>query len=657
MSAKIMWLIAFVLLYWGYCIFWGIKGAQQAKTATDYFISGRKLPMWVFVLAATATSFSGWTFLGHPGLIYRDGFQYAYASFYVITIPFTGVMFLKRQWILGKRFGYVTPGEMLGDYFKGDMVRILTVVVALCFSIPYLGIQLAGSGKLFNILSDGMWGVNTGTWVLALIVALYVGLGGLKSVAYVDTLQAVLLWFGIISIGFITYDLVGGWVSLNEGLGKVALVEGTKWGKTPDGYSAYFAIPGVIQFTAGLGKDAGDGYNYATDGGLWTGMMVLTYMFALMGIHSSPAFSMWAFSNKDPEPFAPQQVWASSVGIGFALFIFTAAQGMGAHLLGADAIVNAAGENVSNMLPEGLPDMDGVNNTDNLVPHLINTIGDIAPWFVGLLAVCALAAMQSTGAAYMSTCSSMLTRDIYKKFFKPKMSHVEQKLFGRIMVAFVVGAALLVATYADDALVLLGGLAVAFGFQMWVPLASICYFPWMTRQGVSWGLLAGIIGVILTEKVGGTLFGGALPWGRWPWTMHSAFWGMFANLLVAIPISAMTQNSRDRAHRQKYHDFLADHADLPASKQSLKPAAWIITVAWFFFGIGPGAVIGNDIFGKPNIISSWTFGIPSIWAWQILFWVLGCVMMWFLAYKMEMSTMPRKSVSALTEDIGDSSRA
>ena len=69
-----------------------------------------------------------------------------------------------------------------------------------------------------------------------------------------------------------------------------------------------------------------------------------------MGIHSSPAFSMWAFSNKDPEPFAPQQVWASSVGIGFALFFFTAAQGMGAHLLGADPVVNAAGANISNVL-------------------------------------------------------------------------------------------------------------------------------------------------------------------------------------------------------------------------------------------------------------------------------------------------------------------
>ena len=85
--------------------------------------------------------------MGHPGLIYRDGFQYAYASFYEITIPFTGVIFLKRQWMLGKRFGYVTPGEMLSDYFQGDMIRILVVVVALLFSIPYLGVQLGERGE------------------------------------------------------------------------------------------------------------------------------------------------------------------------------------------------------------------------------------------------------------------------------------------------------------------------------------------------------------------------------------------------------------------------------------------------------------------------------------------------------------------------------
>ena len=646
MSAKVTWLIAFVILYWIYCVYWGLRCAQMAKTATDYFVAGRRLGLWVFVLAATATSFSGWTFMGHPGLIYRDGFQYAYASFYAITIPFTGVMFLKRQWILGKRFGYVTPGEMLADYFKGDGVRILTVVIALCFSIPYLGLQLAASGKLFNVLSDGLFTVTAGTWVLAAVVLIYVASGGLRAVAYVDTLQCVLLAFGIVAVGFIAYDLVGGWTELNKGLANVAKVKGAKWGFTQDGYSSYLAIPGVIQFTAGLGKET-------PVGGLWTGVMVLTYMFALMGIHSAPAFTMWAFGNADPRPFAPQQVWASSFGIGLILFFFTAAQGMGAHLLGANPAVNAAGVNIANVLPESI----GKGGQGNLVPFYINTIGDAAPWFVGLLAVCALAAMQSTGAAYMSTAGGMLTRDLYKKYLNPKASHATQKLFGRMGVAFIVFSALLVATYSKDALVLLGGLAVAFGFQMWVPLMSVCYFPFFTRQGVTLGMAAGIVAVMLTESIGVKLFGDALPWGRWPWTMHSAFWGMFFNLGTAIIVSAMTQNASDRAHRQKYHDFLAQHAGLPASKQGLKPVAWAITLAWLFFGIGPGAVIGNDIFGSPNDYSTWTFGIPSIWAWQILFWALGVGMMWFLAYKMEMSTIPDKEIVALTDDIGDTQRA
>ncbi len=197
METKIVWLVSFVAAYWAYCIAMGIKGARMSKTASDYFIAGRSIPVWVFVLAATATSFSGWTFMGHPGLLYRDGFQYAYASFYAITIPFTGVMFLKRQWILGKRFGYVTPGEMFADYFKSDAIRVLVVVIALVFSVPYLGVQLRASGFLFNVLTDGMLGVEVGMWMLSAVVFIYVASGGLRAVAYVDTVQCLLLAGGL----------------------------------------------------------------------------------------------------------------------------------------------------------------------------------------------------------------------------------------------------------------------------------------------------------------------------------------------------------------------------------------------------------------------------------------------------------------------------
>jgi len=644
MEAKVVWLIVFVALYWGYCIWMGVRGALMARTASDYFIAGRRISIWVFVLAATATSFSGWTFMGHPGLLYTSGFQYAYASFYAITIPFTGVIFLKRQWMLGKRYGFVTPGEMLSTYFRGDTIRVLTVIVALIFSVPYLGIQLRASGFLFNVLTDQALGIEFGMWLLSIVVIIYVASGGLRAVAWVDTAQAVLLAFGILAIGLIALVQVGGWGSLNQAIFELAQMDQNR---TPDGYSHYIAIPGVIQAVAS-GPSA--------QGGAWTGVMVLTYMFALMGIQSAPAFSMWAFSNTNPRPFAPQQVWASSAVIGFILIVFTAIQGLGGHFLGADkAVMEAAPGLVNNIFAEGLKGqdlLDSEGSQGNLVPQYIYFVGETVPWFAALLAVCALAAMQSTGAAYMSTAGGMLTRDLLKRYIMPNASHPQQKLAGRIGVVIIVLAALVVATTATDALVLLGGLAVAYGFQMWPALIAVCWWPWLTRQGVTVGLVLGLIAVTLTEKIGTQMFPG-LPWGRWPLTMHSAFWGLLFNLVPAILISAVTQNREDAEHRQSFHNFLREHASLPAEKKSLVPIAWIITIAWFFFGIGPGAVIGNTIFGNPNDITTWTFGMPSIWAWQILFWILGVGMMWFLAYKMEMSTVPKREIEVLAEDIGD----
>jgi Na+/proline symporter len=647
------WLFAFVLAYWAYCIFWGVKGARTAKTASDYFIAGRTIPIWVFVLAATATSFSGWTFMGHPGLVYRDGFQYAYASFYAITIPFTGVIFLKRQWMLGKRFGFVTPGEMFADYFRSDAMRILTVIVALVFSVPYLGVQLRASGFLFNVLTDGMFAVEAGMWLLSLVVVIYVASGGLRAVAYVDTVQCLLLAGGITAIGFITLSNVGGWGALQDGIAKLtspdtvaALGEAVDMKRTPDGFSHYIAIPGVIQFVKS-GPSA--------QGGAWTGMMCLTYMFALMGIQSAPAFSMWSFANKNPRPFAPQQVWASSAGIGFILIIFTAIQGLGAHLIGADPRMLAAGFG-KDVLQIGGDLMAMPGKQGMVVPALINLLKDTAPWLLGLLAVCALAAMQSTGAAYMSTAAGMLTRDLYKRFINPTASHSSQKLIGRIFVVVVTGAALIVATTSKDALVLLGGLAVAYGFQMWPALIGICWWPFLTRTGVTLGLIAGLIVVTCTETIGQTWFG-ITAWGRWPLTMHSAGWGIYFNLSIAIIVSMFTGSEEGKQHKQKFHDFLKEHAAVPAEKRGLIPVAWILTVVWFIFAIGPGAVVGNTLFGNPNDAATWVFGMPSIWVWQIIWWFLGVCMMWMLAYKMQMSTMPETEIVALVEDIGDTKKA
>ena len=171
-----------------------------------------------------------------------------------------------------------------------------------------------------------------------------------------------------------------------------------------------------------------------------------------------------------------------------------------------------------------------------------------------------------------------------------------------------------------------------------------------TRPAIVWGLVAGLLAVTFTETIGQNLFaalGIQAPWGRWPWTIHSAGWGIIFNLGLAILISAVTQNQAETAHRMQYHNFLREHATLPIHKQRLVPMAWILTIAWFFFGTGPGAVIGNWIFGNPNDPSTWWFGLPSIWTWQLLFWALGVYMMWLLAFKMEMSTVPEREIEEL----------
>ena len=622
MEPKFAWLIAFVSIYWAYCLFWGFKGARSAKTSTDYFLAGRSIGIWVFVLAATATSFSGWTFVGHPGKIFTDGLPYAFASFYALTIPFTGVLFLRRQWVLGKAYRYITPGEMYSDYYGGNSIRLLTVLVAFLFSVPYLGVQLRASGALFNVLTDGLVSVNFGMFTLSAIVMIYVASGGLRSVAFVDCAQAILLALGITILGGIAIYYAGGYGGFTTGLADIVMADVTSGQNlTADGYSMKVAIPGSIQMVSAGSK---------ATGGPWTGIMCMTYMFALMGIQSSPAFSMWAFANKTSKAFRWQQVVASSIVIGVLLFSFTIFQGLGGHILIANGVLDSANDN-------------------NLVPQLINLLSDAAPWLVGLLAVCALAAMQSTGAAYMSTFSAMVTRDIYAKFISPNASDKNQKLSGRIFVIIVTGAALIVAANSSQAIVMLGGLAVAYGFQMYPALIGICYYKGFTQKGVVAGLVVGLIAVTLTDRTS-AWFG--VPWGAYPLTIHSAGWGIFFNLIITFLVSHFSaETDAERNNKAKKHQLLQSVSGMNSARKKKIRLAWILTLIWFLVGFGPFATIGNTIFSDPNSPALWApFALPSIWVWQIMFLGYGIFVMWFLAFHMGMSEPidPKKVENFLT---------
>jgi hypothetical protein len=218
-------------------------------------------------------------------------------------------------------------------------------------------------------------------------------------------------------------------------------------------------------------------------------------------------------------------------------------------------------------------------------------------------------------------------------------------------------AALYLATFAKPAMILFGGIAISIAFQFIIILLGTLWFPWITRGGAIMGIISGIIIVVLTETLGQQITGNRLPWGRWPLTIHSGVWGLLFNVVVCFSISAFSSFSQmdtDRSHRQKFHNFLGEHMGLHPSRGKIRSFAYVIVLIWLFCAIGPGLILGNDIFGSPgNGYESWILKIPSIWGYQLIWWLLGIGLIWFLAKKMDLSTLPKLPIQPndLYEDV------
>jgi Na+/proline symporter len=565
-------------LYIVYAFYEGMKGFFKEKTAAGYAIGGRSVPFIAFLMAATAASFSGWTFIGHPGLIWRDGLAYAFASFYVLTIPITGTFFAKRTWLLGKRYGFVTPGDMYAYYFNSEPLRFLVVLTAVLYSIFYSAVQLMAAGALFNVITgvDFTWGAI----FLAFIVWFYVVTGGMKAGAWVGVTQFVLLVGGIVILGayVIMQPQFGGWSGFTKVMNNLD--------------QKFLTVPEVI--TWGLGKKGAAS---------WTAVMVLTYMFALMGIQSSPAFTMTFFGIKSPKPLAWQQTFMSTFVVGFALFFFTAFQGMGAKVLEVAGVAAF----------QGLSDR-------TIVPTLIHEF--LPPFMVGLVFMGAIAAIHSTAAPYINTGGSILLRDVYWRYVRSqKAGDAEQIWVNRLLTTLLTIGALAVGLTSQAALVILGALATAFGFVMYVLLLGVIWGFKFPRIGAVLGTAAGMLAVYLSYKV----------WPN-PLSMHSAFWGTFTGLVVAYLCRGLgLKDNQQTIERQAEVRQWLDSVDSPtANGRKWRGIMKVATPLWFFFAIGPACILGNNAFSF--------CGFPALWSWQIAWWMVGIVMMWALTFKAELST-------------------
>ena len=167
-------------------------------------------------------------------------------------------------------------------------------------------------------------------------------------------------------------------------------------------------------------------------GGPWTAVMILSFTLSYMGIVLSPTFSMWSYSVKSPRSFYFYQVWGSGAIIGIFLFIIAPLLGVGAHLLGANYLVNENGFSINQLFPE----LD-LNNISSLVFVFIESFSSISPIIVGFLAICLIAALQSTLSAFLMTSGSMVARDLYRPYIDNNPSWKRELLVARLSMLII----------------------------------------------------------------------------------------------------------------------------------------------------------------------------------------------------------------------------
>lgn len=549
----------------------GLKGFISSKTSADYAVAGRSIPFIAFLMAASAASFSGWTFIGHPGAIWAAGLVYAFCSMYVVVIPMTGTFFAKRNWLLGKRYGFITPGDMYAYYYNSEAVRWLTVLTAVLYSVFYSAVQLLASAALFNVICGVPYTV--GALFMAFIVWFYVCAGGMKASTWVGVLQFILMIGGIIILGAYVLGQFGGFSNFIVEVNKLE--------------SKFLEVPGLIHFE--LGRK-------------WTAIYILTYMFALMGIQSSPAFTMWNFGIKSPKPLAWQQAFMTVFVVGFSLFFFAAFQGLGAKILQLQGV-------------EGFAELA---KDTTVVPLLMDKF--LPPIMLGVVFMGAISAIHSTAAPYVGTGGSILLRDVYWRYIRnKKASDAEQIWVNRIFATVITVLALLVGLTSKAMLVILGAFATSFGVLMYILSLGVLWGWKMPRIGVILGLIAGMLAVIITYNYNILM-------------IHPAAWGTGLGLVVAYLCRGLgVADDAETIERQAELRAWLNEVDAPSeSGRKWRNICKVLVPVWFFFAIGPGVVLSGKAFSFA--------GFPAIWSWQIAWWIYGLFMMWALCFKAELAT-------------------
>jgi cation/acetate symporter len=162
----------------------GAWGVRFARTTSDLYVASRAMSPWWNAAAVSGEYLSAASFLGIAGLEMQIGVPalwqaMGFAAGYLALLLFVAAPL--------RRFGSYTLPDFAEGRLASRQLRNLAVAAVLGIDIFYLIPQLKGAGIAFTEVANAPYAV--GIVVVAIVVTLYVALGGMRGVTYVQAFQ------------------------------------------------------------------------------------------------------------------------------------------------------------------------------------------------------------------------------------------------------------------------------------------------------------------------------------------------------------------------------------------------------------------------------------------------------------------------------------
>ena len=454
----------FVAIYLVAVLYIGIfafRKKQEEGTAEGYFLAGRSLGQYVFLLSLFGTHMTAFAILGSSGFSFNNGIvTYGLmASSSAIIVPLLLLLIGTRLWAIGKKFGFITPVQIFRDRWECGHIGTVIFFVQAMLLIPYIIIGVMGGGTTLNVISGGLVPYWLGGLVVACVVMSYVFFGGMRGTALVNTFQTVLfLGFGTIAV-----------LVIGAGMG-------------------------------GFAETAQRLLNSPATAPLMTRERVsplffLSYTFNPLSSIAFPHISIFCLTAKHMAQFKKTVIlypicilliWLPCVFLGVAANHSSDVPAIKAKQEARKLLATQG----ATMTPEERDDLRNKTNADDVMLLLLDRYAPT--WLAGLLGAGIMAAVMASDSQILAL-STMFTEDFFAFYGgKKRFGEKAQVHTGRVFIVVITAIAYIIALNAKANIF---DLAIQFAFAGYSALSPLLFAALFWRGSTKWGALASTLWV------------------------------------------------------------------------------------------------------------------------------------------------------------------